>query len=129
MTPRHPAATAATPLTTLVEVTDLAFRYGPVRAVDGITLCVDRGQMFGLIGPDGAGKTTTLRLVLGLLKPSGGTVRTCGCEPLHDHTALASRVGYLSQRFSLYGDLTIDENVAFFAEVHGVRGWEPRRDQ
>lgn len=129
MTPRHPAATAATPLTTLVEVTDLAFRYGPVRAVDGITLCVDRGQMFGLIGPDGAGKTTTLRLVLGLLKPSGGTVRTCGCEPLHDHTALASRVGYLSQRFSLYGDLTIDENVAFFAEVHGVRGWQPRRDQ
>jgi ABC-2 type transport system ATP-binding protein len=122
------SSTAASPAT-LVDVENLAFSYGPVRAIDGITLSVARGQMFGLIGPDGAGKTTTLRLVLGLLKPSGGAVRTCGCEPLRDHTALASRVGYLSQRFSLYGDLTIDENVAFFAEVHGVRGWQPRRDE
>lgn len=127
MTARH--AAERPPLDTLVEVTDLAYSYGPVRAVGGIGLTVRRGEMFGLIGPDGAGKTTTLRLVLGLLKPAAGTVRTCGVEPMHDHNALASQVGYLSQRFSLYGDLTIDENVAFFAEVHDVRGWAPRRDQ
>jgi ABC-2 type transport system ATP-binding protein len=85
--------------------------------------------MFGLIGPDGAGKTTTLRCVLGLLRPDAGAVRTVGLDPVRDATELSHHVGYLSQRFSLYGDLTVDENVAFFAEIHGVRGWRPRRDE
>ncbi|HEY7515852.1 MAG TPA: ABC transporter ATP-binding protein, partial [Vicinamibacteria bacterium] len=80
-------------------------------------------------GPDGAGKTTTLRVVLGLLSPSAGSVRTCGLDPVRESDALSRRVGYLSQRFSLYGDLSVDENIAFFAEVHGVRGWAPRRDE
>ena len=88
-----------------------------------------RGEMFGLIGPDGAGKTTTLRLILGLLKPDAGRVATCGTRPLPKvDAALSSRVGYLSQRFSLYGDLTVDENVAFFAEIHDVHGYAARRD-
>ncbi|MBK8232696.1 MAG: ABC transporter ATP-binding protein [Candidatus Eisenbacteria bacterium] len=85
--------------------------------------------MFGLIGPDGAGKTTTLRAVLGLLSPSAGQVTSFGLDPLRHRRQLSSRVGYLSQRFSIYGDLTIDENIAFFAEAHGVRGWRPRRDE
>ena len=85
--------------------------------------------MFGLIGPDGAGKTTTLRVALGLLAPTLGSVRTCGLDPVREADAVAQRIGYLSQRFSLYGDLTVDENVAFFAEIHGVAGWKPRRDQ
>ena len=89
---------------------------------------VRRGEMFGLIGPDGAGKTTTLRMVLGLLRPDSGQVRTCGLDPLRQRRRLSSRVGYLSQRFSLYGDLTVDENVAFFAEIHDVRDYAPRRD-
>lgn len=98
-------------------------------AVDGISLAVDDGDMFGLIGPDGAGKTTTLRCVLGLLEAGSGSVRTCGLDPWRQRRELSRSVGYLAQRFSLYGDLTVDENVAFFARVHGVRRWRPRRDE
>ena len=77
--------------------------------------------MFGLIGPDGAGKTTAIRLICGLLHPDGGEVRVLGLDPARDHRAITHKVGYLSQRFSLYGDLTIDENISFFAAIHGVR--------
>jgi len=104
-------------------------RFGALVAVDALTLEVRRGEMFGLIGPDGAGKTTSLRVALGILRPHGGAVRTCGLEPARQRRALADKVGYLSQRFSLYGDLSIDENVAFFAEIHGVRGWRERREE
>ncbi len=104
-------------------------RYGDLTAVDRLDLEVRRGEMFGLIGPDGAGKTTTLRIALGLLRPADGTVQTCGLDPYRQHRELTHRVGYLSQRFSLYGDLTVDENVAFFARVHGVKGWKARRDE
>lgn len=104
-------------------------RYGDVTAASEVTFDVRPGEMFGLIGPDGAGKTTTLRVVLGLLAPDSGSVRTCGLEPVRDSDALSRRIGYLSQRFSLYGDLSVDENVSFFAEVHGVRAWEKRRDE
>ena len=84
--------------------------------------------MFGLIGPDGAGKTTAIRLMCGLLHADAGTVRVLGRDPVRDHAWVTERVGYLSQRFSLYGDLTIDENIAFFAEIHGVRDYKARRD-
>ncbi|MBI5575539.1 MAG: ABC transporter ATP-binding protein [Deltaproteobacteria bacterium] len=104
-------------------------RYGTVTAVDGITMDVRRGEMFGLIGPDGAGKTTTLRVAIGLLPPNAGTVRTCGLDPVREKRKLTARIGYLSQRFSLYGDLSVDENIAFFADIHGVRGWQARRDE
>jgi ABC-2 type transport system ATP-binding protein len=112
----------------LVRASALSRRFGPVHAVDGVGFDVHRGEMFGLIGPDGAGKTTTLRMILGLLRPDAGSVRTCGLEPLRDRRRLSSRVGYLSQKFSLYGDLTVDENIAFFAEIHDVTGYGPRRD-
>jgi ABC-2 type transport system ATP-binding protein len=104
-------------------------RYGAVVAASEVSFEVRPGEMFGLIGPDGAGKTTTLRVVLGLLRPDAGTVRTCGLDPIRDSEAVSQRIGYLSQRFSLYGDLSVDENVAFFAEIHGVRGWKTRRDE
>lgn len=107
----------------------LTCRYGDVTAVDALTFGVRRGEMFGLIGPDGAGKTTALRTALGLLKPAAGRVKTCGLDPRRQRRELANRVGYLSQRFSLYGDLTVDENVGFFAEIHGVRGWRGRREE
>ena len=104
-------------------------RFGALTAVNGVSLQIGRGEMFGLIGPDGAGKTTTLRMVLGLLAPQAGNVETCGLAPRRERRRLASRIGYLSQRFSLYGDLTVDENVAFFAAIHGVSDWRPRRDR
>ncbi len=113
----------------MVAVEQLTRRYGKVVAVDGIGFRVGRGEMFGLIGPDGAGKTTTLRVILGLLAPDGGTVRTCGLDPIRRGAELSRRIGYLSQRFSLYGDLSVDENIAFFAAIHGVEDWKPRRDE
>jgi ABC-2 type transport system ATP-binding protein len=113
----------------LVRLAGMTRRYGDLLAADSVSFEVARGEMFGLIGPDGAGKTTTLRVVLGLLAPNSGSVRTCGLDPLRQSAELSRRIGYLSQRFSLYGDLSVDENVAFFAEIHGVSGWRARRDE
>ncbi len=112
----------------LVQAEGLHRRFGEVDAVQDVGFDVRRGEMFGLIGPDGAGKTTTLRMVLGLLHPDSGRVRTCGLDPWRRRRRLSSRVGYLSQRFSLYGDLSVDENVAFFAEIHDLPDYAPRRD-
>ena len=112
-----------------IELAGVVKRYGAALALDGVTFDVARGEMFGLIGSDGAGKTTAIRLMCGLLRPDAGQVRVLGHNPVGEHRQLTGRVGYLSQRFSLYGDLTIDENVAFFAEVHGVRDYRRRRDQ
>jgi drug efflux transport system ATP-binding protein len=103
--------------------------YGAVRALDGVSLEVPRGAMFGLIGPDGAGKTTAIRLTGGLLPPDGGRIEVLGRDPKKHHRELTGAIGYLSQRFSLYGDLTIDENIAFFAEIHGVRRFGAARDR
>ncbi len=104
-------------------------RYGSTAAVNELSLSVDGGEMFGLIGPDGAGKTTTIRLICGLLHPDAGRIDVLGVDPVRKHRHLTDSVGYLSQRFSLYGDLSIDENVAFFAEIHGVRDYAARRDR
>lgn len=104
-------------------------RFGTVEALKGVSLEVGRGEMFGLIGPDGAGKTTTIRLLCGLLHTDEGEIRVLGHDPVAGHRAITKAVGYLSQRFSLYGDLSIDENIAFFAEIHGVPDFHARRDR
>jgi ABC-2 type transport system ATP-binding protein len=104
-------------------------RYGETVAVNELSLGVGRGEMFGLIGPDGAGKTTSIRLCCGLLRADVGQVRVLGKDPVRDHRRITAAVGYLSQRFSLYGDLSIDENIAFFAEIHGLRNYAARRDR
>ena len=94
-----------------------------------MSFTVNRGEMFGLIGPDGAGKTTAIRAMCGLLHVDAGTIRILGKDPVRQHRDVTASVGYLSQRFSLYGDLSIDENIAFFAEIHGVRDYQQRRDR
>jgi ABC-2 type transport system ATP-binding protein len=104
-------------------------RYGEVTALDGVSFEVATGEMFGVIGPDGAGKTTAIRLACGLLRADGGRIEVRGHDPARQHRAITRAVGYLSQRFSLYGDLTIDENIAFFAEIHGVRHHQAARDR
>jgi ABC-2 type transport system ATP-binding protein len=111
----------------VIALTGAVKRFGGHTAVDGVTLDVRPGEMFGLIGPDGAGKTTTLRLACGLLAADAGTVRLFGVDPVRDRDVATGAIGYLSQRFSLYGDLSIDENIEFFARVHGVRDFGPRR--
>jgi ABC-2 type transport system ATP-binding protein len=112
-----------------IEFAGVGKRYGDVQALDQVSFAVAKGEMFGVIGPDGAGKTTAIRLACGLLRPESGRVTVLGRDPVREHRAVTLSVGYLSQRFSLYGDLTIDENIAFFAEIHGVRRYGPARDR
>jgi ABC-2 type transport system ATP-binding protein len=113
----------------VIAVQSLTKRFGAVEAVRGLSFAVRRGEMFGLIGPDGAGKTTTIRLLCGLQHADSGEVRVLGLDPVRDHRAITGSVGYLSQQFSLYADLSVDENIAFFAEIHGMRRYAGARDR
>jgi ABC-2 type transport system ATP-binding protein len=112
-----------------IEFAHVVKKYGAVTALSDVSFAVPRGEMFGLIGPDGAGKTTAIRAMCGLLHVDAGTIRVLGKDPVKQHRELTASVGYLSQRFSLYGDLSIDENIAFFAEIHGLQDFHSRRDQ
>jgi ABC-2 type transport system ATP-binding protein len=104
-------------------------RFAATEAVRDLSMAIVPGEMFGLIGPDGAGKTTTIRLMCGLLTADAGQIRVLGHDPVREHRAITHDVGYFSQRFSLYGDLSIDENIAFFAAIHGVHDYQARRNR
>jgi ABC-2 type transport system ATP-binding protein len=112
-----------------IELADLARSFGAVEAVHPLLLRAEQGEMFGLVGPDGAGKTTTIRMLCGILPPTSGTARIMGYDVLRETAAVKRNIGYLSQRFTLYGDLSIDENIEFFAEIHGVYDYRRRRDE
>ncbi|MEW6336864.1 MAG: ABC transporter ATP-binding protein [Acidobacteriota bacterium] len=112
----------------LIDVRGLCVRYGANQAVRGLDLTVARGEVVGLIGPDGAGKTSTLRSIGGLQRPSAGTVEVRGLGSWNYRRALHRSLGYLAQRFALYGDLSVDENIQFFALLYGVPEWRARRD-
>jgi ABC-2 type transport system ATP-binding protein len=101
----------------VVQTTDLHKRFGPVQAVDGVTLSLDAGEVYGLLGPNGSGKTTLIRLLIGLLKPSAGSIRVLG--QAMPNKAILAQVGYMTQASALYEDLTVRENVVFFAEMCG----------
>lgn len=115
--------------TPAVQTRGLARAFGENRAVESLDLDIARGEMFGLVGPDGAGKSTAIRLLCGILKPTGGEGRVLGHDLRGEAEAVKQRIGYLSQNFTLYGDLTVDENIEFFAEIHGVSGYRARRDE
>jgi ABC-2 type transport system ATP-binding protein len=104
----------------LLEARDLRKSYGKMVAVDGVSLTVESGQAYGLVGPDGAGKTTTMRLLVGALHGQGGEVRILGQDVRTHASAALVHVGYLAQRFSLYGELTVLENLYFFGTIRGV---------
>ncbi len=114
---------------TALQLDRVTKRFGTTEAVRDVSFAVEQGEMFGLIGPDGAGKTTTIRVLCGLLRPNAGSVRVVGLDPVRQHHTITTKVGYFSQKFSLYGDLSIDENMAFFAEIHGVRHYRDRRNR
>ena len=99
---------------------ELCKRFGVLRAVDGLSLQVKPGEIFGLLGPDGAGKTTTMRLLTGLLTANSGQAEVVGIDVLRDPEAVKPHIGYMPQRFSLYGDLTVAENIIFFANLYHV---------
>ena len=106
----------------IIETRNLTRRFGDLLAVDHVSLVVERGEIFGLVGPDGAGKTTTLRMLYGLMDPSEGSASVAGFDVVRQAQAVKDQIGYMAQRFGLYQDLTVDENMAFYADLFGIMG-------
>ena len=106
----------------VIEVNNLQRRFGNFHAVNNVTFSVNQGEVFGLLGANGAGKSTTFRMLCGLLPPSGGTLRVAGADLRHAAAAARARIGYMSQKFSLYGNLNVAENLRFFGSVYGLAG-------
>jgi len=115
-------------MTALIEATHLRKTFGTTVAVEDLSLHVEEGEIYGLVASDGAGKTTTIRLLVGALKSDGGEATICGYSLARQTEQARARLGYLSQRFSLYEDLTVLENIRFFAELRGLsqQEWYPR---
>jgi ABC-2 type transport system ATP-binding protein len=111
----------------IIRTRDLTRRFDALTAVDHLNLEIARGEIFGLVGPDGAGKTTTLRVLCGLLDPSEGQAWVAGHDVARDTQAVKDSIGYMAQRFGLYTDLTVDENMEFYADLFGVSAAERRR--
>ncbi len=105
---------------TAVSLDGLTRRFGDLPAVEGLTFDVARGELFGIVGPDGAGKTTTLRMLAGVLRPSAGDARLEGISVARDPEGVKHRIAYMSQRFGLYVDLTVRENIEFYADLYQV---------
>jgi ABC-2 type transport system ATP-binding protein len=117
MTDQQPAHTSPA-----IEVLRLTKKFGAFVAVNNVSFEVRRGEIFGFLGPNGAGKTTTIRMLLGLLTPTSGAAKVIGFDVVKESEPMRQRLGYMSQKFSLYNDLTVDENLNFYGGVYGVRG-------
>ena len=113
----------------VVEAHGLSKSFGPIEAVSGLNLTLNKGEMLCLVGPDGAGKSTAVRMLSGIIRPTSGTARVFGYDLVRENDKAKKHIGYMSQRFTLYGDLTIDENIEFFAEIHQVKGYQGRREE
>lgn len=109
-----------------IETRNLVKSFGSIRALDGLDLKIGRGELFGLVGPDGAGKTTTLRILAGIMDCSSGEALVGGIPVTREPEAVKERIGYMSQRFGLYEDLTVMENILFYADLHEVQKKERR---
>ncbi len=103
-----------------IEIRDLSRSFGELKAVDRMNLDIAEGEIFGLVGPDGAGKTTTMRMLTGIMEPTSGTAAVAGISITDDPEGLKEQIGYMSQRFGLYRDLTVMENLAFYADIYEV---------
>lgn len=112
-----------------IKIDGLKRSYGDIVATNGVSYTVAKGEMFGLVGPDGAGKTTTIKMLTGLIRPDSGNAQVLGYDLKTQQNKIKDEIGYLSQKFSLYGDLTIDENIEFFADIHGVKNYKERRNE
>ena len=113
----------------VVEAEGLSKSFGPIEAVSGLSLTLNKGEMLCLVGPDGAGKTTAVRMLSGIIRPTSGIARVFGYDLVRENDKVKKHIGYMSQRFTLYGDLTIDENIEFFAEIHQVKRYHGRREE
>ncbi|MDE6336492.1 MAG: ABC transporter ATP-binding protein, partial [Muribaculaceae bacterium] len=103
-----------------VEINDITKRYDKITALDGVSFSVDKGEMFGVIGPDGAGKSTLYKILATLLQPDSGSAKICGLDTVKHYSEIRTKIGYMPERFSLYQDLTVAENLRFFASLFGV---------
>ncbi len=110
-----------------VEVVNLTKKFGDFTAVDEVTFNIRRGEIFGFLGPNGAGKTTTIRMLLGLLRPTSGQATVLSYDIVRQPEEIRKHIGYMSQRFSLYNDLTVNENLDFYGRTYGVRGERLRK--
>ena len=113
----------------VINISKLKKSHDNIVAVKNLNLKINEGEMFGLVGPDGAGKTTTIRILCGLLKPDSGSVEVLDSDLKKKKKEIQNQIGYLSQKFSLYGDLSVDENIEFFADIHNVKDFQKRRDE
>lgn len=104
----------------VIRTENLVRCFGENRAVDGLSITVEEGEIFGLVGPDGAGKTTTMRLLTAILEPTAGDAWVTGRHVVRESEAIKDEIGYMSQRFGLYPDLTVEENIDFYADIYGV---------
>ena len=111
----------------IIEIRALTRRFGGLTAVDHLDLEVAAGEIFGLVGPDGAGKTTTLRMLCGLIDPTEGSARVAGFDTARESQSVKDQIGYMAQRFGLYPDLTVEENMIFYSDLFDITG--ARRDQ
>ena len=103
-----------------VEVHDVVKKFGSFVAVDHVNLQVDAGEIFGFLGPNGAGKSTTIRILCGLLTPTSGSATIAGFDVASAPESVRQNIGYMSQKFSLYDDLTVEENIDFFSGIYGL---------
>ncbi len=113
----------------VIEIKGFKKTFGDITAVNGISFDVHNNEIFGLVGPDGAGKTTIIRMLCGLVNPDEGSANILGYDLVKQIKKIKKEIGYLSQKFSLYSDLSVDENIEFFADIHGVRKYNRRRDE
>ena len=113
----------------MISIKSLSKSYGEIKALDNISIDIKGKTIFGLLGPDGAGKSTLIRILCGLLKPDSGEVELLGINLSKGIDKIKNDIGYLSQRFSLYTDLTVDENIEFLADIHGLKDFKKRRDE
>jgi ABC-2 type transport system ATP-binding protein len=109
-----------------VDIKNLTRTFGSFTAVNGITFSVEKSEVFGFLGPNGAGKTTTIRMLCGILKPTSGEGTVNGLDIIQENEKIKGQIGYMSQKFSLYRDLNVEENIDFYAGIYGVRGGEHR---
>ena len=109
-------------MSAMIECEGLTKRFGNFVATDQVTFSVKRSEIFGLLGPNGAGKSTTFKMLCGLLKPSAGTARVAGIDLRTSGSAARNRIGYMAQKFSLYGDLSVRQNLDFFSGAYGLGG-------
>ncbi len=113
----------------VISIKGLSKSYGDIKALDNVSLEISSKTIFGLVGPDGAGKSTLIKILCGLLRPDSGEVEILGVDLSKGIDKIKNDIGYLSQRFSLYTDLTVDENIEFLADIHGLKDFKKRRDE